>query len=346
MNAFELRADYPGFTLAAAAEWEDDATALFGASGSGKSTILEALAGLRRDVRGRVELRGRRLEGLPARQRAVGWVPQDASLFPWMSARENVDFAVRARGDAAAAERAIEVLELGSLLDRRAARLSGGERQRVAIARALASRPEFLLLDEPLASIDRPLRARIVPFLARIPAELGVPLLLVTHDPLEVAALTRHVVVVEKGRVVASGAPSAIFSAPAAFGSFDTVGAENSFPVTVRARSLGLLEVATRNGCALRMADVPGFPPPERVAIRAAAIVVATRRPESVLVENVLEGTVRAVANAGEQLELRVDAGGESWRVRTSRHGSDAAALVPGREAWLLIRAADLVPAA
>ena len=345
MNEFELRADYPGFTLDAAASWDGEATALFGASGSGKSTILEAIAGLRSAVRGPVELRGRRLDGLPARRRGVGWVPQDASLFPRMTARENVDFAVRARGDAATAARAIDVLELGPLLERSAAALSGGERQRVAIARALASRPDFLLLDEPLASIDRPLRARIVPFLARIPAELGVPLLLVTHDPLEVAALTRHVIVVEKGRCVAAGAPAAIFAAPASFGAFDAVGAENSFAVTVRTRTAGSIEVVTSKGCVLRVADVPGFPAPSRVAVRASAIVVATREPDAILVENVLAGTVRSVAADDGGFELRVDAGGESWRVRAPRSGADAAALAPGREVWLLIRAAEVVPA-
>ncbi len=343
MNTFELHAEYPGFTLDATASWDGDATALFGASGSGKSTILEALAGLRPAVRGPIELRGRRLDGLPARRRAIGWVPQDASLFPRMTARENVDFAARLHGDRNAAERVIEVLELATLLDRSAAALSGGERQRIAIARALASRPDFLLLDEPLASIDRPLRARIVPFLARIPAELGVPLLLVTHDPLEVAALTRHVIVVEKGRCVAAGAPAAIFAAPAAFGAFE-LGAENSFAVNVGGRSPGLLDVVTPHGCVLRVADVPGFPLPARVAIRATAIVVATRRPEEVLVENVLAGTVRSVAIEGEQLALRVEAAGETWIVRTARRAAEPAALAPGREAWLLIRAADLVP--
>jgi len=343
MNTFELHAEYPGFTLDATASWDGDATALFGASGSGKSTILEALAGLRPAVRGPIELRGRRLDGLPARRRAIGWVPQDASLFPRMTARENVDFAARLHGDRNAAERAIEVLELATLLDRSAAALSGGERQRIAIARALALRFDFLLLDEPFVLIDRLLRVRIVFFFARIFAELGVPLFFVTHDSFEVAALIRHVIVVEKGRCVAAGAPAAIFAAPAAFGAFE-LGAENSFAVNVGGRSPGLLDVVTPHGCVLRVADVPGFPLPARVAIRATAIVVATRRPEEVLVENVLAGTVRSVAIEGEQLALRVEAAGETWIVRTARRAAEPAALAPGREAWLLIRAADLVP--
>jgi ABC-type lipoprotein export system ATPase subunit len=206
MNAFELHADYPGFTLAAAAEWEDDATALFGASGSGKSTILEALAGLRRDVRGRVELRGRRLEGLPARRRAIGWVPQDASLFPRMTARENVDFAVRVRGDAVAAERAIEVLELGPLLDRGAARLSGGERQRVAIARSLANGPSLLLADEPTGNLDSENAHSILELLIRLQQEQGRTMVLVTHDP-TIAERAGRILRMKDGQIISDGKP-------------------------------------------------------------------------------------------------------------------------------------------
>jgi molybdate transport system ATP-binding protein len=205
MDGFDLTVRVPGFELAARAAWNAPCAALFGASGSGKTTILEAIAGARPDVRGTVTLRGRRLDGLKPWMRGLGWVPQDASLFPHLTAAENIAFGSRYRSGAPIAEDAVRALEIGGLANRPARELSGGERQRVAIARALASHPSFLLLDEPLASIDRPLRSRILPFLASIPARLGIPMLVVTHDPLEVIALATHVVVLESGRVVAEG---------------------------------------------------------------------------------------------------------------------------------------------
>ena len=343
MNRFRLRARYASFELDAAATWEAPAAALFGASGSGKTTIVEALAGLRPEVEGEVTLRDRRLDDVPARRRRVGWVPQDASLFPRMSARENVEFAVRVGGDAAAARRAIDFLEIGPILDRRAADLSGGERQRVAIARALASRPDFLLLDEPLASVDRPLRGRIVPYLARLPAETGVPMLLVTHDPLEVAVLAQHVVVVAAGRAVAAGAPQEIFDSAATLGALAAIGAENHFDVTVTATRPGTFDVVTSGGNTLVMTHVAGFPPPARVAVRAEDILLAARRPELVSAQNVFPATLKRLAPIGEQVLVELAAASDRWIAKVTRRAVDQLRLAPGIEVWLLIKAHAIV---
>jgi molybdate transport system ATP-binding protein len=343
MNRFHLRARYASFELDASAAWEAPAAALFGASGSGKTTIVEALAGLRPEVAGEVTLRDRRLDDLPARRRRVGWVPQDASLFPRMSARENVDFAVGVGGDAGAARRAIEFLEIGPILERRATDLSGGERQRVAIARALASRPEFLLLDEPLAAIDRPLRGRIVPYLARLPAETGVPMLLVTHDPLEVAVLAQHVVVVASGRAVAAGAPQEIFDSAATLGALAAIGAENRFEVTVGATRPGTFEVVTSGGNALVMTRVAGFPPPRRVAVRAEDVLLAAARPELVSAQNVFPATLKRLAPIGEQVLVELAAAGDRWIVKVTRRAVEQLRLAPGLEVWLLIKAHAIV---
>jgi molybdate transport system ATP-binding protein len=212
MHGFDLSVRVPGFSLAARAEWDAPSAALFGASGSGKTTILESISGARPEVRGTVTLQGRRVEGLRPWRRGLGWVPQDASLFPHLSAAENIAFGARYRASSSSsiASDAVEALEIGALRDRPARELSGGERQRVAIARALASHPAFILLDEPLASIDRPLRSRILPFLASIPSRLGIPMLVVTHDPAEVRALASHVIVLESGQVVAQGDPRSV----------------------------------------------------------------------------------------------------------------------------------------
>jgi molybdate transport system ATP-binding protein len=343
--AFTLSAVYPRFTLAARAAWDAPATALFGASGSGKSSIVEALAGLRPEIVGEATLAGRRVDGLRPEERRVGWVPQEAALFPHLSVRGNLEFARSARGRSAAqatraaADRAVDVLEIGPLLDRPAGALSGGERQRVAIARALASAPDVLLLDEPLASVDRPLRARIVPFLARLPEATGVPMLLVTHDPHEVLALASHVVVLEAGRVVAQGHPREVLASAAALGALEALGAENLFEVEVMRRATGMLTLRTERGCQLEMAAVAGFPEPARVAVRAEDILLATDRPRRISAQNVLDGAVTSLDALGEHVYVRILSGGESWVAKVTARAVATLELQPGRPVHMLIKA-------
>lgn len=343
MNAFELRADYPGFRLQAAASWDAPCAALFGASGSGKTTILEALAGLRPQVRGRACLRDCELAGLPPQARGIGWVPQDGALFPHMSARQNLQFAEAARRGRAAIDAAVEALEIAPLLDRPARLLSGGERQRVAIARALASRPSFLLLDEPLASIDRPLRSRVLPFLQRLPQQTGVPMLIVTHDPLEVLALAQHVLVLEEGRVVQQGDPRGVFASASAFGALHALGAENVFDVQVLEQEDGTLSVQTPAGCILAVAAAPGQPGPERVAVRSEDILLATLRPEGISAQNILPGQIEALEPAGAQSLVHVRAGGELWKAKLTARAVHKLALARGGDVYLIIKAHSIL---
>lgn len=176
-------------------------TALVGPSGAGKTTILELIAGLRRPDRGLIELHGRVVcdDGVfvPPRARRVGYVPQDDALFPHLSVRQNVLYGARERNDDV-----IAVLELSSLLDRSVKQLSGGERKRVALARALLTRPEVLLLDEPLSGVDAALRDRVLEYLVRVRDEFAVPTVYVTHQMDEVQALCEELVLLERGRVV------------------------------------------------------------------------------------------------------------------------------------------------
>jgi molybdate transport system ATP-binding protein len=192
--------------------------ALFGPSGSGKTSILEAIAGIRAPQAGRIAIDGRVLldtaAGLdvPARRRRVGYVPQDALLFPHLDVRRNILYATP-HGSLDARAALVDLLELGPLLDRGVASLSGGERQRVALARALCADPAVLLLDEPLAAVDLGRRRAIVAALTRIRDELGVPLVYVTHAPEEAVAIADHALVLEQGRVVAAGPPGEVIRA-------------------------------------------------------------------------------------------------------------------------------------
>jgi molybdate transport system ATP-binding protein len=177
---------------------------VFGPSGSGKTSLLEAIAGIRTPDEGEIRVGDRvlfssaRRVDIPARERRIGYVPQDALLFPNMNVTENIRFGAKAGNF----DGLIEILALRPLLDRRVQKLSGGEKQRVAIARALMTSPSILLLDEPLAGVDRERRDRILPYVLKIRKELHVPLIYVSHDEDEVIAIADRVVRLSGGRVV------------------------------------------------------------------------------------------------------------------------------------------------
>jgi molybdate transport system ATP-binding protein len=217
--ALDVELEQGAFSLSARIELNSRAAALFGPSGAGKTTILDSIAGLRTPRRGSIAVDGRILFSSSARinlaphQRRVGYVPQDVALFPHMNVHRNLlygrhptpRFALRGTGPGPASEldRVLRMLEIASLTDRKVTALSGGERQRVALGRALMSMPSLLLLDEPLAAVDVPLRRRILPYLQRVRDELKIPIVYVSHDREEVDALADTVVRLEAGRVLA-----------------------------------------------------------------------------------------------------------------------------------------------
>lgn len=196
-------------------------TGLFGRSGSGKTSVLELVAGLRRPEQGLIELDGAPLTNIaqrifvPARKRAIGYVPQDLALFPHLSVRQNIAYGLK--GHISSPRQAFHVklcrvLEIERFLDRMPGSLSGGEKQRVAFARALLASPRLLLLDEPLASLDQSLKDRIMPYLERIRDEFAIPMLYVSHSATELIALCEDVAVLERGKCVAHGSPGKLFT--------------------------------------------------------------------------------------------------------------------------------------
>jgi molybdate transport system ATP-binding protein len=192
------------FDLDVTFETNEKSTGIFGPSGAGKTTLLELIAGIRRPAAGRIMIDGVLVNDVPARLRRVGYVPQGDSLFPHMSVGDNVRYGLRDDVPETFVAHVIEVLEIGRLLERGTPALSGGEAKRVALARALVTSPRLLLLDEPLAGLDRPLHGRVLDFIVRVRDEFNVPMVYVTHDPVELERMVSRAIVIENGRVIAS----------------------------------------------------------------------------------------------------------------------------------------------
>lgn len=217
---FDARLRYPaGFELDVSFQSDAAVTALFGPSGSGKTSVLSLVAGLRKPDQGRIAVAGHVLfasnerVNLPPEARRIGYVFQDHLLFPHLNVRDNLLYGARRRR-AGAREvdygQVLEVLELGSLVDRAPHTLSGGQRQRVALGRAILAGPELLLMDEPLASLDQSLKDRILLYLERAQVQWKIPTLYVTHERAELARLAQWVVVLDHGRVVRAGSPAEV----------------------------------------------------------------------------------------------------------------------------------------
>ena len=298
--SIRIRTRLARFELDLELESRSRALGFFGPSGAGKSTVLEVLAGWRRVELARVTFDGRTLVDserrawLAPERRGIGYVPQDILLFEHWNVWRNVTAGAQRGGpsDQSLVAKVLDVLELNAERRRAVGELSGGERQRVALARALCSRPELLLLDEPLGALDRRLRRRILPYLIRVREEFGVPLVFVSHDATEVAALCDEVVILSEGRAAALGPPAEVFSG--AVGA-RAVGAdlENvlAAPVTAVADStatldlgLGLSIVVPRAGLVLGERAV--------VAVRSDDVLLATERPAGLSARNVLPARV------------------------------------------------------
>jgi molybdate transport system ATP-binding protein len=214
MLRVDIRKQLGEFALEASFTSEGRVTGLFGASGAGKTSLINMIAGLLRPDHGVVELDGETLDDVaarvhvPAYRRRIGYVFQDARLFPHLDIRHNLDYGRRMNRlpeDPAQHKRVTDLLDIGHLLDRRPGKLSGGERQRVALGRALLSKPRLLLLDEPLGSLDEGRKVEILPYLVRLRDEANVPMVYVSHDAAELRQLATQIVMLRRGQVTAFG---------------------------------------------------------------------------------------------------------------------------------------------
>ncbi|QQE91009.1 molybdenum ABC transporter ATP-binding protein [Azotobacter chroococcum] len=351
-----FRVNYAGFALDVDLKLPGHGvTALFGHSGSGKTTVLRCVAGLERAVEAYLEINGEVWQDsaagvfLPTHRRALGYVFQESSLFPHLTVRRNLEYGLK-RVDAASRrvswERVLELLGIGHLLDRLPGRLSGGERQRVGIARALLTSPRLLLLDEPLAALDLKRKNEILPYLERLHDELDIPVLLVSHSPDEVARLADHVVLLDQGRVAAQGALQetlARLDLPTAFS--EDAGVVIESVVAEHDDHYHLSRLEFPGGAVLVARRPEALGQHLRLRVHARDVSLALQRIEDTSITNVLPATVREVVEADTPAHVlvRLDAEGTPLIARITRRSCDQLEVLPGKRMWAQIKAVALL---
>ncbi|MEH3145347.1 MAG: molybdenum ABC transporter ATP-binding protein [Methylobacterium frigidaeris] len=338
------------FTLDVAFTAAGRVTALFGRSGSGKTTLVNALAGLLRPERGRIVVDGqvlldtaRRID-VPAHRRRIGYVFQDARLFPHLDVRGNLLFGRRfARAEGGPSLEAVAgLLGIAALLGRRPAGLSGGERQRVAIGRALLARPRLLLMDEPLAALDEARRTEIMPYLARLRDEAGMPIVYVSHAVAEVAQLAGTVVILSEGRVAAAGPTAEILRRGDLFQGRDTaeVGALLDMRIAAHDAGFGLTRLDGPVG-SLTIPLVPQPPgTPVRIRVRARDVLIAQPPLSGLSARNRLPGRIVAVTADGEgpHALVVVACGSAELGARITRQAAHEMGLAPGQAVVAVVK--------
>lgn len=336
---------------------ERGVTALVGPSGCGKTTVLRALAGLER-ARGRVALGSDSWQDdsrglfLPAHRRPVGYVIQEAALFPHLSVQGNLDYGRKRSPDAGriALDQVVSLLGIGHLAARQPTTLSGGERQRVAIARALATGPRLLLMDEPLAALDAARKAEVLPFLERLHQELALPVVYVTHSMDEAARLADHLVLVAAGRVQAAGPVGELMARPdLPLTRRDDAGVVIEARVLAHDKAYGLMRVGFDGGeLWLGESDAP-IGQAVRARVLARDVSVTRQAPQETSVLNVLPVRLLAMQVDGHTALLSLAPaagaapGAPTLLARITRRSCEALALVPGDTLFAQIKGVALM---
>ena len=354
--AVKLEHDFGGFSLDVAFDAPPGVTVLFGRSGSGKTTIINAVAGLLKPQSGRIAIGDRLLldtergVSLPAHRRRIGYVFQEGRLFPHLTVSQNLRygrwFAPKASPEMRPTiDQVVDMLGLSHLLARRPGMLSGGEKQRVAIGRALLAGPGLLLADEPLASLDEARKAEILPYFERLRDETEIPILYVSHTAAEVARLATTVIALADGKVVRQG--------PAA----DVLGDPMVTPAGVRAAGAVLTATVARHHedglTELDAGGIPLFlpknahPPGRRIRIRIAAqdVILSRGAPDGLSALNILPGTVETIRfgdGPGTIVSLRTPAG--AILARITRRSAEAMGLAPGLACYAVVKTVAIAP--
>ena len=326
-------------------------TILFGASGAGKTTLLDCIAGLTDPDEGRIAIGGEDLYdsekkcNVAAWKRRIGYVHQDLALFPHLTAEENVAYGLRTLSAAERKTRSREMLDLfriDHLRDRRPAQISGGERQRVALARALVTEPRALLLDEPLAALDRPTKSALVGDLRQWNQHHRVPILFVTHNGEEVFSLGDEVIVLDAGKIVAQGQPHEVMRAPRLETVAHLSGFENIFDATVLAVHEDRGTLTCRLGGGQLKLETPLVRAEVgsrlRVGVRAGDLLLATEDPRGLSARNILPGTIRRLEQRDVIISAMVDCGGVDFEVHLTLAARDALQLGPGKAVWVVVK--------
>lgn len=342
--------------IAACFEAPKGVTALFGPSGAGKTTIIQSVAGLMRPDTGRIDLDGGLFfdaaQGVdvPVHKRALGYVFQDARLFPHLSVTRNLRYGRRARGlsdDPKLEAEVVEMLGLGGLLRRMPANLSGGEVQRVALGRALLSEPRVLLLDEPLAALDGHRKEEILPYFERLRDAADMPILYVSHDISEVARLANHVVLMRAGEVQQQGPVQAVFSdiaSASALGIRET-GAVLSATLVAQ-HSDGLSELECSAGRLHLPAIKAEIGDKLRLRIKSSDVMLSLTSPSDISALNVMPCEVSAIRfgdGPGALVQLR--AGGETLLARVTKRSAVALDLRQGKTLFAVIKSVSVARA-
>ena len=346
-----IRKALPGFEADLAFQAAPGFTILFGASGAGKTTVLDAIAGFTRPDAGRITMAGETVfdsaQGMnvPAWKRRTGYVIQDLALFPHLTAEQNVGFGLRTSPSQERLRRSREMLRafgIEHVGGRRPAQISGGERQRVALARALVTNPRILLLDEPMAALDRPTRSLILADLRRWNEQHGVPILYVTHSYEEVFALGEQAIVLEAGKITAQGRPHEVMSAPRLESVAQLVGFENIFGARVTSQHEDRGTMTCRLSGGSVELETPliraGTDAMLRVGIRAGDLLLATEPPRGLSARNVIPGVIQDLDRRDVMIAARVECSGAVFEVHLTLAARESLQLAPGRHVWVVVK--------
>lgn len=345
----EIAHEFPGFALDVRFQAGPGITALFGRSGSGKTSVVNAISGLMRPRQARILVGDQLVQDsgaglwLPAHQRRLGVVFQDARLFPHLTVAQNLDYGrwFAKSGGGASRGHIIDLLGIGHLLDRRPSLLSGGERQRVALGRAILSGPRALLMDEPLAALDEARKAEILPYLERLRDELSLPVLYISHSLSEVARLADTIVLIDGGKITGAGPAQQVMADPSLAPGLGLRDAGAILTLRVEAQEDdGLTRLTHPAGTVWLPKTLSPAGAAIRVRILAQDVILSLTRPEGLSALNILSGQIMDItATSGPGVMVRLALpGGEVLLARVTSRSVDRMGLTPGLQVFAVLK--------